>query len=325
VRVELRNKHVKPRIALAAVLCALAVMSAAAQKTTMPRTADGHPDLQGVWDNSSLTPLERPSELADQEFFSDAEAKEYESLEQYVERLKGRFGEPEGAVTGEANGIWRTPRKLGPDRRTSAITQPADGKMPPLTPFARERLDALARARKAHPADNPEELSINERCLIWGADPPLLPLADNSNLQIVQTRDQVLIFHEMIHDARIIPMDGRPHLAAGIRRWAGDSRGRWDGDTLVVDTTNFTDHTRFQGSGTGLHVIERFTRTDRQTLQYDFTVEDPASFEQPWRGRLWMTRTDDRIYEYACHEGNYSMAGILRGARAEERKNRGER
>jgi hypothetical protein len=302
------------------VLCALAVTAAAPR--SLPRTPDGHADLQGVWDNSTLTPLERPADLADQEFFPADAATDYESLAKYVERLQARFGDAEGVVTGEANGIWRSPRRLGPDRRTSVITQPANGRLPPLTPFARERLDALARARKTHPADNPEELTINERCIIWGADPPLFPLADNNNLQIVQTRDQVMIFHEMIHDARVIPMDGRPHLPAAIRRWAGDSRGRWDGDTLVVDTTNFTDQTRFVGSGTGLHVVERFTRTDLKTLKYEFTIDDPASFAAPWAGRLWMTRTDDRIYEYACHEGNYSMEGILRGARADDRKNR---
>ena len=296
------------------IVLALVAVSAAAQKP-IPRTADGHPDLQGVWDNSTLTPLERPAELSDKEFFPDKDASEYESLAQYLVRLQARFGDGEAAVTGEANGIWRSPRRLGPDRRTSVITQPADGKLPPLTPFARARADALAKARKTHHADNPEELSINERCLLWGADPPLFPTADNNNLQIVQTRDHVLIFHEMIHDARVIPMDARPHLLAGIEQWTGDSRGRWDGDTLVVDTTNFTDKTRFQGSGTGLHVVERFTRTDLNTLQYDFSVEDPASFAQAWAGRLWMTRTDDRIYEYACHEGNYSMVGILRGAR----------
>jgi hypothetical protein len=304
-----------------AAACALRARAAAAP-TALPRTPDGHPDLQGIWDNSSLTPLERPANLADKEFFSDAEAADYESLDAYVERLKGRFGEPEGAVTGEANGIWRSPRRLGPDRRTSAIIQPANGRMPALTPFALGRLNALARARKAHPADNPEELSINERCLVWGADPPLFPTADNNYLQIVQTPKHVLIFHEMIHDARVIPMDGRPHLPAGIAQWTGDSRGRWDGDTLVVDTTNFTDKTQFVGSGTGLHVVERFTRTDLKTLKYEFTVEDPASFAQAWTGRIWMTRTEERIYEYACHEGNYSMVGILRGARAEERKGR---
>ena len=308
-----------------AIVVLIGAAMIAAAPASLPRTPDGHPDLQGVWDNSSLTPLERPANLADKEFFSDAEAADYESLDAYVERLKGRFGEPEGAVTGEANGIWRSPRRLGPDRRTSAIIQPASGRLPALTPFALGRLNALAGARKAHPADNPEELSINERCLIWGADPPLFPTADNNYLQIVQTPTHVLIFHEMIHDARVIPMDGRPHLPAGVARWTGDSRGRWDGDTLVVDTTNFTDKTQFVGSGTGLHVVERFARTGLKTLKYEFTVEDPASFAQAWTGRIWMTRTEDRIYEYACHEGNYSMVGILRGARAEERKNRGER
>jgi hypothetical protein len=317
--VNVRSKNVHVRRVLG-VLCALAVTAAAPR--SLPRTPDGHADLQGVWDNSTLTPLERTADLADQEFFPADAATDYESLAKYVERLQARFGDAEGVVTGEANGIWRSPRRLGPDRRTSVITQPANGRLPALTPFARERLDALARARKTHPADNPEELTINERCIIWGADPPLFPLADNNNLQIVQTRDQVMIFHEMIHDARVIPMDGRPHLPAAIRRWAGDSRGRWDGDTLVVDTTNFTDQTRFVGSGTGLHVVERFTRTDLKTLKYEFTIDDPASFAAPWAGRLWMTRTDDRIYEYACHEGNYSMEGILRGARADDRKNR---
>ena len=308
-------------LVLTTVLSALVVASASAQKA-LPRTPDGHPDLQGVWDNSTLTPLERPAALSHKEFFSDEDASDYESLAQYLVRLQARFGDGEAAVTGEANGIWRSPRRLGPDRKTSVITQPADGTLPPLTPFAHARADALAKARKTHHADNPEELSINERCLLWGADPPLFPAADNNNLQIVQTRDHVLIFHEMIHDARVIPMDARPHLPAGIEQWTGDSRGRWDGDTLVVDTTNFTDKTRFQGSGTGLHVVERFTRTDPKTLRYDFTVDDPASFARAWTGRLWMTRTDDRIYEYACHEGNYSMVGILKGARAEERTNR---
>jgi hypothetical protein len=305
----------------ACVIAALALASpgaaqTGARHTGVPRTPDGHPDLQGVWDNSTLTPLERPADLADKEFFPDKAAADYESLEQYVVRLRSRFGEAEGVLTGEANGIWRTRRTLGPDRRTSIITDPANGKLPALTPFAAARAAELARMRKEHPADNPEELSINERCIAWGADPPLLPIADNNYLQIVQTRDYVMILHEMIHDARIIPLDGRPHLPGRIGQLTGDSRGRWDGDTLVVDTTNFTDKTRFSGSGTGLHVVERLTRTDANTLRYDFTVDDPASFARPFTGRVWMSRTNDRIYEYACHEGNYSMVGILKGARA---------
>ena len=237
-------------LVLMTVLSALVVASAAAQKT-LPRTADGHPDLQGVWDNSTLTPLERPADLADKEFFSDEDAADYQSLEKYLVRLQARFGDAEAAVTGEANGIWRAPRRIGPDRRTSAITQPANGKLPAMTPFALSRADALARARKTHQGDNPEELSINERCLLWGADPPLFPTADNNNLQIVQTPHHVMIFHEMIHDARVIPMDGRPHVPAGIVQWTGDSRGRWEGDTLVVDTTNFTIRRGFRGRGRG--------------------------------------------------------------------------
>ncbi len=306
----------------ACVIAAFALASTGAAQTSVrhtgvPRTPGGHPDLQGVWDNSTLTPLERPADLADKEFFPDTAAADYESLAQYVARLRSRFGEKEGVLTGEANGIWRTPRKVGPDRRTSIITDPANGKLPPLTPFAAARAAELARMRKEHPADNPEELSINERCISWGADPPLLPVADNNYLQIVQTRDHVMILHEMIHDARIIPLDGRPHLPRGVEQLTGDSRGRWEGDTLVVDTTNFTDETRFSGSGTGLHVVERFTRTDPNTLRYDFTVDDAASFTRPFTGRVWMSRTDDRIFEYACHEANYSMEGILRGARAQ--------
>jgi hypothetical protein len=309
------------RAAGACVIVALVLASTiSAQKraphAAVPRASDGHPDLQGVWDNSTLTPLERPADLADKEFFPDKSAAEYESLEQYVVRLQSRFGEAEGVLTGEANGIWRTRRALGPDRRTSIIIDPPNGKLPPLTAFAAARAAELARMRTEHPADNPEELSINERCISWGADPPLVPVADNNNLQIVQTRDYVVLHHEMIHDARVIPLDGRPHLPAGIAQLTGDSRGRWEGDTLVVDTTNFTDKTRFAGSGTGLHVVERFTRTDAGTLRYDFTVDDPTSFARAFAGRVWMTRTTDRIFEYACHEGNYSMEGILRGARA---------
>ncbi len=209
-----------------------------------------------------------------------------------------------------------------PDRRTSLVVDPADGRVPPLTSQARARLDALTRSRKEHHADNPEDLPLSERCLLWGADPPLVPVSYNNNLQIIQTRDHVMILTEMVHDARVIPLDGRPHLPAGIHQWKGDSRGHWDGDTLVVDTTNYTDSTRFQGSGTGLHVVERFTLGDRDLLRYDFTVDDPAAFARPWSGRLWMRRTTDRIYEYACHEGNYSMPGILRGARFGEKDSR---
>ena len=304
-------------LALAATLSAVVVVAAAGQRAP-GRTADGHPDLQGFWDNSTVTPLERPKEFTGA-FFSEQEAADFEKLPQYLERAVARLGNDEVTTTGEINGIWTETRKVGPDRRTSLITDPADGRLPPLTSQARARLDALTRSRKEHHADNPEDLPLAERCLLWGADPPLAPVSYNNNLQIVQTQDHVMILTEMVHDARVIPLDGRPHLPAGIHQWKGDSRGHWDGDTLVVDTTNYTDSTRFQGSGTGLHVVERFTLGDGDLLRYDFTVDDPAAFARPWSGRLWMRRTTDRIYEYACHEGNYSMPGILRGARFGEK------
>ena len=303
-------------------LCALvSLLLIAAAPKSLPRMPDGHPDLQGFWDNSTVTPLERPQAFTGRPFFSAEEAAHFERLPQYLERAVARLGDDEVNTTGEINGIWTETRRVGPDRRTSLIVDPADGKLPPLTPRARARLDAFTKGRKEHHADDPEDLPLAERCLIWGADPPLVPVSYNNNLQIVQTPGYVMILTEMVHDARIIPLDGRPHLPNGIPQWKGDSRGRWEGDTLVVDTTNFTDQTRFQGSGTGLHVVERVTRTDLNALRYDFTVEDPASFAAPWAGRIWMTRTDDRIFEYACHEGNYSMIGILRGARFKERDN----
>ena len=304
-------------LALAATLSAVVVVAAAGQRGP-GRTSDGHPDLQGFWDNSTVTPLERPKEFTGA-FFSEQEAADFEKLPQYLERAVARVGHDEVTTTGEINGIWTETRKVGPDRRTSLVVDPADGRLPSLTSQARARIDAFTRSRIEHHADNPEDLPLSERCLLWGADPPLVPVSYNNNLQIVQTRDHVMILTEMVHDARVIPLDGRPHLPAGIRQWKGDSRGHWDGDTLVVDTTNYTDSTRFQGSGTGLHVVERFTLGDRDLLRYDFTVDDPAAFARAWSGRLWMRRTTDRIYEYACHEGNYSMLDILRGARFGEK------
>jgi len=304
---------------LAALVCVMLAPVSAQSPTSIPRTPDGHPDLQGIWDNSTLTPLERPADLADQEFFSDKAAADYATLEQYIVRLQARSGDAERFVHAEINGIWRAPRGVGPDRRTSVVVDPPNGRLPALTPYAAARAAAMARTRKEHPADDPEQMLLQDRCLVWGADPPMLPQADNNYLQIVQTPGYVVILNEMIHDARIVPMDGRPHLPAGIARWTGDPRGRWDGDTLVVDTTNFTDKTQFSGSGPNLHVVERFTRTDADTLRYEFTIDDAQSFTRPFSGRLWMTRSDDRMFEYACHEGNYSIVGVLRGARAKER------
>jgi len=284
----------------------------------LPRLADGHPDLQGIWANDTVTMLERPSRFGDKEVFSEQEALDYER--DLVGRWKDRFGDLELTTTGELSPEWQEHGTVVADRRTSLITDPANGKVP-FTAEARARAQARNDELEAHPADDPEARTLYERCLMGSAGPPMMPPVYNQNLQIVQTREHLLIVTEMIHDARIVRMNAG-HLPPAVRLWMGDSVGRWDGDTLVVDTTNFTGKTRWRQSGEGLHVVERFTPESGARIRYDFTVEDAATYTKPWSGRLWITRTTGPIYEYACHEGNYAMAGILRGARAEERKGR---
>jgi hypothetical protein len=284
----------------------------------LPRLADGHPDLQGIWANDTVTMLERPSRFGDKEVFSEQEALDYER--DLVGRWKDRFGDLELTTTGELSPEWQEHGTVVADRRTSLITDPANGKVP-FTAEARARAQARNDELEAHPADDPEARTLYERCLMGSAGPPMMPPVYNQNLQIVQTREHLLIVTEMIHDARIVRMNAG-HLPPAVRLWMGDSVGGWDGDTLVVDTTNFTGKTRWRQSGEGLHVVERFTPESGARIRYDFTVEDAATYTKPWSGRLWITRTTGPIYEYACHEGNYAMAGILRGARAEERKGR---
>jgi hypothetical protein len=290
--------------------------------TPLPRTPDGRPDLQGIWANDTVTPLERPKRFTDKAVLSEQEAIAYER--DLVGRWNDRFGELEVTTTGELSDEWQENGTVVPGRRTSLIVDPADGKIPALTPKAKTQADARAEWLRDHPADNPEDRTLYERCLIGSSGPPMLPPVYNQNLQIVQTRDRVLIVTEMIHDARIVRMNAE-HLPAAIRLWLGDSVGRWDGDTLVVDTTNFTDKTRFRQSGDELHVTERLTPESASVIRYDFTIEDPATYTRPWAGRLWIRRTQAPMYEYACHEANYSMLGILRGARADDRRNRGDR
>jgi hypothetical protein len=296
----------------------LPLISVAAQSQNLPRTPDGHPDLQGIWANDTVTTLERPKRFAEKEVLSEQEAIEYEK--DVVGRWRDKFGELEVTTTGELSDVWQETGKVVPGRRTSLIVDPKDGRIPSLTPEARARADARAEARKRHPADDPEDRDPAERCLVGTTGPPMLPPPYNANLQIVQTRDHVLILNEIIHDVRIVRMSAG-HLPPAIRNWLGDSVGRWDDDTLVVETTNFTDKTRFRGSGDGLRVIERFTRASADMIRYEFTIDDASSFTRPWSGVLWMAATKGPIYEYACHEGNYSMVGILRGARANERQN----
>jgi hypothetical protein len=199
------------------------------------------------------------------------------------------------------------------------VVDPPDGKVPPLTPGAQKA--AAARAEIARRAPwGPEDMGLPERCLLWPtAGPPLLPTGYNNNYQILQVPGYVVILIEMIHDVRIIPLDGRPHLPQHIRAWMGDSRGHWDGNTLVVDTTNFTDKTHFRGADRNLHLVERFTRTDPNTILYEFAVDDPTAFTKPWKAQAPLTKTPGPIYEYACHEGNYSMLNVLKGARAQEK------
>jgi hypothetical protein len=294
---------------------------------TPPRAADGRPDLQGIWANSTLTPLQRPKGFEDKAFFTEADAPAFQKA--VLEGTLALLGEVELKTSGE---FGLESGKLVPDRRTSLIIDPPNGTIPPLLPDAQRRLDASIERKKQHPADGPEDLNAAERCLLWpnqGA-PPMLPPPYNPNIQIFQTHQYVAILIEMFHDARVIPLDGRPHPQATMRQWKGDSRGRWEGDTLVVDTTNFAStgvYNRFDalsGSDEGLHVIERFTRVDADTLLYQFTVDDPTAYTRQWSAKIPMTRTDDQMFEFACHEENYGMAHILSGARAEERAAAGE-
>jgi hypothetical protein len=284
-----------------------------------PRTADGRPSLEGIWTNATVTPLERPQELAGKEFFTEAEAAEFEKQARQRNDADRREANPEADLaTGYNDFWWDRGTKVVSTRRTSLIVDPPDGRIPPLTPEAQKKAAERAEARRLHPADGPEDRSLNDRCIVRTA-PPMLPAGYNNNYQILQSPDYVVILMEMMHDARIIPLTARPHLPGHVRQWMGNPVGHWDGDTLVVETTNFTDRTNFRGSGENLRVVERFTRTDADTLLYQFTVEDPASFTRPWSAEIPMKKAPGPLLEYACHEGNYSMFNILSAARAAER------
>jgi hypothetical protein len=280
----------------------------------------GDPDLQGLWTNATITPFERPAELSGKPVLSEQEAAEYEKRTNQARDADSRAGGTEADLGRAYNQFWYDRgTKVVADRRTSLVLDPPDGRVPSLTPEAQHRADARAAARKRSPADGPEDRSLAERCILWPtAGPPMLPSGYNNNYQILQTPGYVVILIEMIHDVRMIPLDGRPHAPQEVRQWMGDSRGRWDGNMLVVTTTNFTGQTNFRGSSEKLRLVERFTRSDADTINYEFTVEDPSSFTKPWTAMIPMTKTDGPIYEYACHEGNYGMTNLLSGARAEE-------
>jgi hypothetical protein len=286
---------------------------------SVPRTPDNQPDLQGIWTNGTVTPLERPREFADKPFLTPAEAAAYEKQARDRNNGDRRDANPDADLAVGYNDFWwdRGTRVVS-TRRTSLIVDPPDGKIPPLTPEAQKKAAARADARRLHPADGPEDLSLTDRC-IARPGPPMVPAGYNNNHRIVQAADYVVIFSEMMHDARIIPLGNRPHLPNNVRQWFGDPRGRWDGNTLVVETTNFTDRTNFRGSGENLRLTERFTRIDPDTLLYQFTVDDPESFQRAWSGEIPMKRSEGPIYEYACHEGNYSIVNSLSAVRSEEK------
>ena len=314
-----------PRNLLLAAACLLAALPVCGQtkKTfAVPRMPDGHPDFQGIWTNVTVTPLERPAELAGKEFLTPSEAAQFEKATVERNNADKRNLPPEADVGLAYNDAWYDRgTKVIKTRRTSLIVDPPDGRVPALTPEAQQRQQAARAYARQHPADGPEDRSLAERCLLWPtAGPPMLPSFYNNNYQIVQGPGYVSIMVEMIHDVRMIPTDGRPHLPASVRQWMGDPRGHWEGDTLVVDTTNFTDKTAFRGSGPNLHLTERFTLTDPNTLLYEFTVDDPANFTRQWTAQVPMVRGEGPIFEYACHEGNYAMTDMLSGARADEKK-----
>jgi hypothetical protein len=276
-------------------------------------------DLEGIWTNATLTPFERPRELADKAFFTPEEASAFEKQVRDRNNADHRDANSEAdLVIGYNDFWWDRGTKVASTLRTSIVVDPPDGHIPQLTPEGQKKAAARAEARRLHPADGPEDLSLADRC-IARPGPPMVPAGYNNNHRIVQTPGYVVIYSEMMHDARIIPLDMRAHLPGNIHQWFGDSRGHWEGKTLVVETTNFTGRTNFRGSGENMRLTERFTRVDADTLLYQFTVNDPESFQKPWSGEIPLKKAPGPIFEYACHEGNYSIVNTLTAARAAEK------
>jgi hypothetical protein len=301
----------------------------AANRWTPSRTAWGDPDLQGVWNNSTITELERPRELSGKEVLSGDEAA---AVEDRIAR--NRVDRPPAAGDpGTYNQFWfDRGTRVVPTKRTSLIIDPPDGRLPPLTPAGQKRQEdrfkRLGRTAIGSSGNGPfesyEDISVVTRCITRGLPNAMFPGGYNNNYQIVQAPGLIVLLSEMMHDARIIPLDGRPHLSQSIRQWMGDSRSHFEGDTLVVDVTNFPDRdvtgfgVPYRHSETShLHLTERFTRTAADMLTYEVTVDDPATFTKKWTASIPMVKSEDRLFEYACHEGNYSLAGILAGSRAE--------
>lgn len=325
---------------LGIVALAVPVFSQTAAKnqsdSTVPRARDGHPDLEGIWTNKTITPLERPVALGNKAFFTPEEAKAF--TQSTLERNdKDRRGGGVRDVLNAYNAFWwDSGTKVLMNMRTSIITDPPDGRIPPLTPERQAQLESEAAAVKARcrrpgcavansgqesPADKATDLDLMTRCISFGTVVPMLPSAYNNDYQIVQAPGMVAIDTEMVHDVRRIPTDGSPHLPADVREWTGDPRGHWEGNTLVVDSTNFiAGEGRLRAADQNLHLTERFQRVSPNVLLYQFTVDDPTAFTKPWSGEIPMTKTDGLLYEYACHEGNIGMRDIIIAAKADEKK-----
>ena len=313
-------------VSLAPVGVAGQAPSGAAKKAktwTAPRTPDGQPDLQGFWTNASYTPLERPKNVT-KEFYTREEAAQFEK----------RFVDTEAEQTepGTVPDVHYDYTQFGLDRslagysrslRTSLIVDPRDGRIPPMTAEGQKRVAERAEARKrmGGPYDAAQNLPLGARCVIMDrVGPPMLYGNYNNNYQIVQAPGYVMILVEMLHDTRIIPLDGRAHVPQNVRQWTGSYRGHWEGDTLVVETTNFNGKNPFRGSSENMRLIERFTRADENTIRYQFTVDDPATWARPWSAELPMKKTIGPLFEHACHEGNYGLYNILAGTRADEKR-----
>ena len=320
-------------VSIVVAVLALTPALAAGQATTAdsPRTEWGDPALHGIWDFRSITPLQRPEQHADREFLTEEEAagleqatvdRELELLLRPAQRTRAgaSVDRGENGALGAYNDFWldRGTTTVS-DRRTSLIVDPPNGRMPPLTEQGQRRRDERAAYRREHPADSWEDRGLNDRCM-FTTGLPMVPSAYNNNVHVFQTPDHVAMLVEMTHTVRIVPLDGRPRPDQPIRQFVGESRGHWEGDTLVVESMHFNRLTGLRGSTPDARLVERFTRTGPDAIQYEFTIEDPATWTNPWTAQVELQRTEEPLYEYACHEGNYSMEGILAGARADDRE-----
>ena len=297
---------------LGVLLLSAVAVSAQTAKPKIARAADGHPDLQGTWDFAQLTPFERPNNLAGKSSFaSDDEAEEFAQSRIENNNKDRRDGGAAADVERAYNDFWWDFGKRVA-KQTSLVIDPPDGRVPPLTAAAQARVGNRGPARY----DNVEERPLAERCILgFNSGPPMIPSAYNNNMQLVQTRDYVMIHNEMIHSARVVDLRRQAHLAKDVRLLTGDSIGHWEGDTLIVVTTNFQQEGAFRGATTNMHLIERFSLDDANTLRYQFTVEDLATWTKPWTASIPMARTDDQMFEYACHEANYGLENVLKGGR----------